>query len=88
MLVFFETDDKHLDRSWYHHVAINWSLLRVFFISLKGTGDAHMASVISQDILRWRDKAFPLLQKRAPWMAQRSDGRTAPGPADILVVPL
>jgi hypothetical protein len=59
----------------------------VFFASLKGTGDASMADVLAADIRKWRDAANLLLQRRVPWMADRSHGNTQPGPADILVVP-
>jgi hypothetical protein len=87
VLAFFETNDKDLDRAWYHQLAIYWALLRVFFASLKGTGDASMADVLAADIRKWRDAANLLLQRRVPWMADRSHGNTQPGPADILVVP-
>jgi len=86
VLMFFETDDRDLDRSWYRQLAIYWALLRVFFMSLKGTGDAQMASVISQEIIRWREAALLLLKRRVPWIAHPSNGRAAAGPADILVV--
>lgn len=85
-LSFFETDDKDLDRAWYHQLAIHWALLRVFFVSLKGTTDSSMANLLGTDILGWRDKANERLRTRFPWLAQRSQGNAAPGPADILVV--
>ena len=88
VLAFFETNDQDLDRSWYHQLAIYWSLLRVFFTALKDKGESAMADLLAKDILRWRDAANLLLQKRVPWIANRSKGSTMPpGPADILVVP-
>lgn len=86
VLVFFEADDKDLDRAWYHQLAIYWALLRVFFVSFKATTDSSMADLLSKDILNWRDKANERLQKRVSWLASRSQGNAAPGPADILVV--
>lgn len=88
VLAFFETVDTDLDTSWYHQLAIYWALLRVFYNSLKDTGDKSMAAVLSAEILKWRDAAFELLKRRVPRMADQSKKNTMRcGAADILVVP-
>ena len=39
-----------------------------------------MASVISQEIIRWREAALLLLKRRVPWIVHASNGKAAAGP--------
>jgi hypothetical protein len=86
VLLHFEANDKDLDRVWYHQLALYFSMLRVFFASLRETGDAKMVDVFAQDILSWRHSVQALMKDRVPWLAVSAQSNAAPGPAEILVV--